>query len=90
VRWKPVAGAMLFGIFFVAAGFGEAINQILYVRWGKLMDLGELIRTVWSSLFRLDTTTSLSVGSAWIALLVICGLCLLLLSRRLRAFEVVR
>jgi ABC-2 type transport system permease protein len=81
---------MLFGVFFVAAGFGEAVNQILYVRWGKIFDLGELFSTVSVSLFRLERDYDVSVFSASLALLVICGLCLLLLSRRLKAFEVVR
>src|SRR5437588_4557335 len=26
VKWKPAAGALLFGVFFVASGFGGAIN----------------------------------------------------------------
>ena len=28
VKWKPAAGALMFGVFFVAAGFGAAINGV--------------------------------------------------------------
>ena len=28
VKWKPAAGALMFGVFFVAAGFGVAINGV--------------------------------------------------------------
>jgi ABC-2 type transport system permease protein len=90
VRWRPVAAAMLFGVFFVAAGFGEAVNQLLFVRWGKLLDLSELFSTVSTSLFRVDRAHDISVSSAWLAILIICGFCLLVLARRLKAFEVVK
>ncbi|MFQ5739968.1 MAG: hypothetical protein ACE5JX_13250 [Acidobacteriota bacterium] len=89
VKWKPVAGAMLFGVFFVAAAFGEAVNQTLHTRWGKLMDLAELIRTVWSWLFGVKIWSQIPVWSAWLALLAVCAFCLLLLSRKLRAYEVI-
>ena len=34
VKWKPAAGALMFGVFFVAAGFGAAINVVQRTRWG--------------------------------------------------------
>jgi hypothetical protein len=46
--------------------------------------------TVWTSLFRLDSGRSISSTEAWIALFVYCGICLALLVRKVRAFEVVK
>ena len=33
VKWKPMAGGLLFGVFFVAGGFGGAINGIMRTQW---------------------------------------------------------
>jgi ABC-2 type transport system permease protein len=91
VKWKPVAGALLFGVFFVGAGFGEAINKILYTDWGFLINLGEVIKTVWTWLFFGEAGEVLiPVWSAGLSLLAACGLCLFLLARKIRAYEIVR
>src|ERR1700683_5066638 len=39
VKWNPMAGALLFGVFFVAAGFGGAIDAVLRPTWGQLLHL---------------------------------------------------
>src|SRR5439155_28761 len=39
VKWRIAAGALLLAVFFVAAGFGEAINAVLEVHWGRLINL---------------------------------------------------
>ncbi|HVP48337.1 MAG TPA: hypothetical protein VMT32_17205 [Bryobacteraceae bacterium] len=90
VKWRIAAGALLLAIFFVAAGFGEAINAVLEVRWGRLLNLMYVFATVWHNLFRARETFEISVGSAWVMLALISAACLALLNRKLRAFEVVR
>ena len=96
VKWKVAAGALLVGIFFVAAGFGHAINAVLDVNWGKLLDLGFVFGVVWNRLFRLERlfhgsgTADVSPASAWFILALICASSLWLLYRKLRAVEVVR
>jgi len=90
VKWKFVAGALLFGMFFGAAGFGAAINEVLHTQSGNLINLGELVRAIWAGLFRVPVSTGLSPENAWMALAGIYVLCLLLLDRKVRAFEVVR
>ena len=90
VKWKVVAGALLFGVFFAAAGFGQAINQVLHTDSGNLINLAELVRTIWVGLFRLPSRSGLAPESAWMALAGICVICLHLLDRKVRAFEVVK
>lgn len=90
VKWRIAAGALLLAIFFVAAGFGEAINAVLDVRWGRLINLGYVFTTVWHNLFRLQASSMISPASAWVMLALISVACLALLNRKLRAFEVVR
>lgn len=103
VKWKPMAGGLLFGVFFVAGGFAGAINAILRTRWGNLINISHLIGAVWTSLFeqrmrrgsgavffRVSRGEDIPVWCCWMALLAICGFCLYLLSRKIRGAEVVR
>ncbi len=102
VKWKPVAGALLFGVFFVAAGFGAAINQVLRTRWGNLINIGSLMGSVWTWLFernlggdgppffRVRRGTEIPPEQAWIMLAAFCCFCLWLLHKRIRGVEVVK
>ena len=47
VKWKPAAGALMFGVFFVAAGFGVTINGVQRTKWGHLLNISHLIGSVW-------------------------------------------
>jgi ABC-2 type transport system permease protein len=91
VKWRVVAGALVLGVMFLGAGFGQAINGVLRTNIGYWIDPGSLIAKVWASLLREDNArVDISPLSAWIALFIICAVCLWLLSRKVRAYEVVR
>jgi ABC-2 type transport system permease protein len=90
VKWRIAAGACVLGLHFVGAGFAQAINQILRTRKGSLINLGEVIHTVWGALFDCSRGTDLSVMQAWIVLGVTCVLSLMLLARRIHGFEVIK
>ena len=91
VKWRFVAGALLLGVFFFGAGFGHAINAVMRTDAGDLIDISSLIATVWTSLFRIPIELgSMSAAQAWTALLIVCGICLFLLMRKVRAYEVIR
>jgi ABC-2 type transport system permease protein len=103
VRWRIVATGLFVGLFFVLAGLGEAFNQTLRTYWGKLLNVGYLITTVWRDLFDVviterqrrgqigdPTKLDVPVGYCWLVLLALAGFCLVLLARRLRAKDVVR
>ncbi len=90
IKWRIAAGALLLAVFFVAAGFGETIDAVLDVKWGKLINLMYLLVTVWRQLFRELQNSDISVASAWGMLMLICAGCLGLLYRKVRAIEVVK
>jgi ABC-2 type transport system permease protein len=103
VKWKPAAGALLFGLFFVASGFGQAINGVLRTKWGNLLDISHLMGSVWVSLFeepmrrgagavffRVGRGEEIPIWGCWAALIGICLVSLYLLSRKIRGAEVVR
>jgi len=90
VKWRIAAGALVLGLFFAGRGFGSAINSVLRTNNGSLIDLVETAHTIWASLLRYDSGTEMSVIDAWIVIGVTSGACVFLLSRRVKAFEVVR
>jgi ABC-2 type transport system permease protein len=90
VRWRIAAGAALLGVFFAGAGFGTMINAVLRTQMGSLINLGQLMNVVWSNLFGIEQDLGVEVWQAWSALAAVCVLCVVLLNRRIRAYEVVR
>jgi ABC-2 type transport system permease protein len=103
VKWKPAAGALMFGVFFVAAGFGLAINQMEDTKWGLLLSASNLIGTIWRWLFegdhptsnggvffRIDERGALPVWACFAMLAALCLVCLYMLARKIRGVEVVK
>jgi ABC-2 type transport system permease protein len=103
VKWKPVAGALIFGVFFVAAGFGAAINAMLHTNWGHIINVSHLVGSVWVALFeepmrrgngavffRVYPGEQIPIWTCWAALIGICFACLELLGRKIRGVEVAR
>src|ERR1041385_5476941 len=103
VKWKPAAGGLMFGVFFVAAGFGATINGVQRTNWGHLFNISYLIGSVWVNLFegaekttngaiffRVPRGEELPMWCSWAALLALCGICLYMLARKIRGREVVK
>lgn len=90
VKWRVVAGALLLGVMSFGAGFGQAINTVLRIQAGSFFNLAYLMGTVWNALFQVDVNHAIPVVQAWVALLVYCAICLGLLMRKVRAYEVIR
>jgi ABC-2 type transport system permease protein len=103
VKWKPAAGALMFGVFFVAAGFGATINGVQRTTWGHVFNISYLIGSVWVNLFEgANKTTNgalffraplgeeLPIWCSWAALIGLCLICLYMLARKIRGTEVVR
>lgn len=90
VKWRIVAGALLLGVMFFGAGFGQAVNAVLRTDFGFFFNLPYLMGTVWIALFQVDIEQSVSITQAWVAILLYCAVCLWLLLRKVRAYEVVR
>ncbi len=103
VKWKPAAGALMFGVFFVGAGFGATVNAIQRTNWGSLFNVSYLIGSVWVQLFEGSSQTTngalffraplgqvLPLWCSWAALIGLCLVCLYMLARKIRGMEVVR
>jgi ABC-2 type transport system permease protein len=90
VKWRIVAAALLLATMFFGAGFAQAVNAVLQTQSGHLFDVGYLMTTVWNALFKVSSQHGIPVAEAWAALLFYCAICLGLLMRKVRAYEVVR
>jgi len=90
VKWRVVAGALLLAVMFFGAGFGQAINAVLKTESGYFFNVAYLMTTVWKGLFQMPADLEIPPTEAWVALLCYCVVCLWLLLRKVRAYEVVR
>jgi ABC-2 type transport system permease protein len=90
VKWRIVAGALLLGVMFFGAGFAQAINAVMRTDSGQFFNVAYLMGTVWNALFQVDSRHAIPVAQAWSALLIYCAICLWLLMRKVRAYEVIR
>ena len=86
----PFVSVMVFlGVLIVFAGMGNSYNQ-LYGTWtGSFLDLNALRDAAWNQLFGV-ATSGMPAWSAWLALGLLCGLSIWILSKRLEAYEVIR
>ena len=90
VKWRIVAGALLLAVMFFGVGFGQAVNAVLRTDWGDFFNVGYLITTIEKTLFQTGEGSDISVMGAGVALLAYCAICLALLMKKVRAYEVVR
>ncbi len=89
VKWRPVAGFMMFMVFLGGAFFGLVVNQLFGTDWGNLANLAMVIKRIWSGLFGLRPPVELPLWSAWLSLSAFVGACVYLLHRKIHAYEVV-
>jgi ABC-2 type transport system permease protein len=103
VKWKPAAGALVFGVYFVGAAFGAVINAVQRTNWGSLFNIGYIVGSVWTRLmegssrttdgavfFRSPQDQALPIGWCWFAIFLLASTCLYMLARKIRGTEVVR
>jgi len=90
VKQRVAAGALILGVYFGGAGLGSAINAVMGVESGYLIDISKVVQTIWADLLRYDNGSNMTVSSAWIVLGIVAVVCLWILNRRIRSFEVIK
>jgi ABC-2 type transport system permease protein len=89
IKWRTAASAALFAVLLIPIPIGAAIDEIFRSNKGYMLNLGIAFNSLANYLFRLDGITSLlSAGESWFVFAVYAAICLLMLSRRVRAYEV--
>lgn len=90
VRWGIAARAALFAVFIIPSAVATVVNAIFTTEIASVINLGEVLWGIWIGLFGSDARTDLAPATAWVVFALYCGACLWVLSRRVRAYEVVR
>ena len=103
VRWRLASRAALLGLFFIPWIFGAFVNEIFATAWGNIFSLQTLIWNIWAGLFGTFQRQTIEYGgdsqivltepplwASWLVLFLICAACLALLSRKVKAYEVVK
>lgn len=92
VRWRIVATGLTVAIVLIPSGFGAVISAVLRTKWGLLLNVPYLVTRLWSSLLRTGQLmfNDIPPVAAWVVLLGVCGASLALLSKRVKARQVVR
>jgi len=89
IKWRTAASAALFAIFIIPTPIGFAIQRMFDTNKGHMLNLAMAFSGLAKSLFRLDWVASpLSAGESWFVFAAYAAICLLMLSHRVRAYEV--
>ncbi|MGH9937319.1 MAG: hypothetical protein ACREAM_13820, partial [Blastocatellia bacterium] len=90
IKWRTAASAALFAIFIIPTPIGFAIQGLFGTTVGHLLNPAIAFSSLAKHLFRLDWVESLlSQGQSWFVFAAYAAVCLFMLSRRVRAYEVV-
>jgi len=90
LRWRPVAGLAVLGIFVISSLLAGVLNLMIGTHWFELFNLTQMAYVVWAGLFGIDKTVQVPAWAAWLSLLTFCSFCVWLLYRKVRAYEIVR
>jgi ABC-2 type transport system permease protein len=90
VRWRVVAGGLLLGVMFATTAFAGAIQGVVHSSYGFYVDPAALVAVIYARFFDIEMDTDITTTGASIAIVAMCAFCVLLLSRKIRAFQVVR
>jgi ABC-2 type transport system permease protein len=90
IKWRTAASGALFAIFIIPIPIGITFQEIFDTNKGHMLNLAMAFNGLSKDLFRLEWMDSLlSAGESWFVFAAYAALCLLMLSRRVRAYEVV-
>ena len=90
VRRKLLAQAALLGIVFGGTLLAKTVNLVFATRWGDLLSLPEVLTSVWSGLYGIESQNGIPGAAAWATLLALSIALTALLYRKLTAYEVQR
>ena len=89
VRWRPVAAFTMLAVLFGGAFFSQVINALFRTEIGTLLNLLSTTTIVWAGMLGVDSGSDISPYTAAFVIVLFWGVLLLMLNRRIRAYEVV-
>lgn len=89
-RWQTSASVVILALTGIGRGLGSTINSLWDTKGGSFIDLAALINTFWLKIYRQERSTQIEPVTAILVLSLVAGLCLWLVTRKVKAFEVAR
>jgi hypothetical protein len=89
IKWRLAASAALFAIFIIPAPIAVAVSVILRTTKIHLFNPAVTMVVAGGELFRQDVSGMFPAWQAWAAIISYAVVCVWLLSRKVRAYEVV-
>ena len=89
VKWKVIARLFLFGSIFIGAALGQVIHELFGGWIGKVINLFESVEVLIMSLYGVGGAYGMPGWAAAMVFIVITFVSSVLVTRRIRAFEVV-
>jgi ABC-2 type transport system permease protein len=89
VKWRMVAGALVLGFFFIAAGLGTMVNEILRVTWGDLLNPARAMYILWCGMLGVEAPEGGSAAECAAALAGLVVALMAVLARKLKPVEVI-
>jgi hypothetical protein len=80
---------MMFFALFAGKFFSLLVNKMFNTELGVLLDLKRVINGLWAGLLGIKDFDGPSAWSSFIVLALVSALCLWILNRKIRAYEVV-
>jgi ABC-2 type transport system permease protein len=90
LRRRAASEAAFVALFFVVPLIARIVDQFLHMEWWIRFFVPAIFESLWTPLFRLQQSNSLSPGGALLSLGVALTLATAILLRRVKAWEVVR
>lgn len=95
IKWRLAAGGAIFAFFTIPVPISMMIAELFRTRWGFLASPSFMMQRITEAVFRNESVFSISgkavpTGAAWVVFFLICAMCLLILTRKVRAYEVIR
>lgn len=91
VKNRLLAGVLIFMVFTILGAFGGIVGEVFKIRWGHNFNISQMTAVVWARLFDAPLPSGMpSAWSAWLSLLIAGSVSILVLARRIKAYEVVR
>jgi ABC-2 type transport system permease protein len=90
VKWRIIAGALVLGVFFVAAGAAELTNEVLRVEWASAFNPARSMFQIWRWMLGADPLPGPDAWQCAIAISAMAAFLVVVLERKLRPVEVVR
>lgn len=96
IKWRMAASGAVFASFIIPAAVTTIISELFRTPWAQLFNPGMLMQVItdhlfrFSNVFKIDEDLLLPTWAGWVGFIGLIAFCVWLLTRKVRAYEVVK